>query len=223
MAGQPSILTPHQKAVLERIASEPYFTDRYYLAGGTALAEFYLHHRDSEDLDFFTEKNEVNPLIIAEFIERNAADLSITSVETKRVYGLFSFFLHFNDRTFLKVDFNYYPFPLIEKGARFGNLEVESIYDIAVDKVHTIVLKPRARDYIDLFFIIREKEYTFTNLLSQAKAKFDWHLSSIDLGARLIEASQMTDYPRMLKPIIHQEWKNFFVEQAKALKPQIFE
>lgn len=223
MAQPASILTPHQRTVLESIAREQYFTDRYYLAGGTALSEFYLHHRDSEDLDLFTEKQEVDPLMVASFIERNASKLSISSVETKRVYGLHSFFLHFDDSSVLKVDFNYYPFLRIEKGVRFGNLEVESIYDIAVDKVHVIVLKPRARDYIDLFFIIREKGYTFDHLLLQAKAKFDWHLSSLDLGARLIEASQMADYPRMLKPIDHQEWKDFFLEQAKALKPQIFE
>ncbi|MFH1233514.1 MAG: nucleotidyl transferase AbiEii/AbiGii toxin family protein [Patescibacteria group bacterium] len=29
----------------------------FYLTGGTALAEFYLHHRLSEDLIFFPSKN----------------------------------------------------------------------------------------------------------------------------------------------------------------------
>ncbi|MBI4252972.1 nucleotidyl transferase AbiEii/AbiGii toxin family protein [Candidatus Uhrbacteria bacterium] len=157
MAKPPSILTPHQKEVLEHIANEPYFTARYYLAGGTALSEFYLHHRDSEDLNLFTEKSEVNPLRVSEFFGRTASKLSIASIETKRFLGLHSFFLHFNDGEVLKVDFNYYPFQRIEKGVLFGNLEIESIYDIAVDKVHTIVLKARARDYIDLFFIIRKK------------------------------------------------------------------
>jgi len=28
---------------------------QFYLTGGTALAAFYLHHRYSEDLDFFSE------------------------------------------------------------------------------------------------------------------------------------------------------------------------
>ncbi len=30
-------------------------TNNFYLTGRTALAEFYLHHRYSEDLDFFSE------------------------------------------------------------------------------------------------------------------------------------------------------------------------
>lgn len=30
----------------------------FYLTGGTALSEFYLQHRYSDDLDFFTRKDE---------------------------------------------------------------------------------------------------------------------------------------------------------------------
>ncbi|TSD03119.1 MAG: Uncharacterized protein Greene071436_346 [Parcubacteria group bacterium Greene0714_36] len=56
----------------------------------------------------------------------------------------------------------------------------------------------------------------------QAKAKFDWDISAMDLGARFLEAAEARDYPRMLKPIDHQEWKDFFVEEARKLKKQIF-
>jgi hypothetical protein len=38
----------------------------FYLTGGTALAEFYLQHRLSEDLDFFSEQ-EVESQAIAVF------------------------------------------------------------------------------------------------------------------------------------------------------------
>jgi predicted nucleotidyltransferase component of viral defense system len=218
-----SILTSHQKKILELISKEKYFTQRFYLTGGTALAEFYLKHRISEDLDFFTEKEEVNPIPIARFLNLNSKKLELVNFDTKKVLGLHSFFLHFKDNQILKVDFNFYPFPRIEKGLKFNNLEINSIYDIAVDKVHTVVLQPRARDFIDLYFIIKEKKYDFFDLLMQAKAKFDWHISAIELGARLMEASKLKDYPRMIKKINHQEWKNFFLEQAKKLKKEIFE
>lgn len=218
-----SILTRHQRDALETIAREKYFTERYYLAGGTALAEFYLKHRLSEDLDFFCEKQEVNPLAIDRFFQSRAKILGVKKIETKRVLGLHSFFLQFRGDDVLKVDFNYYPFTRIEKGARFHNLEIESVYDIAVDKVHTIVLKPRARDFIDIYFIIREKRYDLRELLMQAKAKFDWDITHLDLGARFLEASKMTDYPRMVKPINHREWQDFFVAEAKQLKKEIFE
>lgn len=218
-----SILTPHQRAVLEQVAGELYFTQRYYLAGGTALSEFYLHHRLSEDLDFFSEAEEVDPLTVSQFFQQRKGLLNIDHIETKRFLGLHSFFIRFADRSVLKVDFNYYPFPRIEKGRRFNNLEIESIYDIAVDKVHTIAMKPRARDYIDIYFILKEKRYNLRDLLMQAKAKFDWDITLVELGARCLDASNMTDYPRMIKNINHKLWKRFFVEEAKKLKDEIFE
>mgnify|MGYP001594221779 CR=1 FL=1 len=33
----------------------------------------------------------------------------------------------------------------------------------------------------------------------------------------------MPDFPRMLKPINHDEWKQFFVAEAQKLKDEIFE
>ncbi len=217
-----SILTPHQREILEIISKDKYFTQRFYLAGGTALSEFYLKHRLSEDLDFFSEKQEVNPIPIIRFFEQKSKILGLTKIETKRVFGLYTLFLHFKDGKALKVDFNYYPFPRIEKGMKFNDIEIENIYDIGVDKVQTVVLKPRARDFIDIYFIVKEKGYKFEELLMQAKAKFDWDISLIELGARFIEALKLTDYPRMLKKIDHQEWKNFFLEEAKKLKKEIF-
>ena len=53
-----SILTPFQKAILEGICQEKFITENFVFGGGTALSEFYLKHRYSEDFDFFTE-NEI--------------------------------------------------------------------------------------------------------------------------------------------------------------------
>lgn len=222
MAKEKSILTPHQQAVLDAVSREKYFTERYYLAGGTALAEFHLHHRLSEDLDFFIEKDEVSSLPILTFLKSHARALGITRWETKRVMGLYTFFLHFADGEILKIDFNYYPFPLIERGLRYHDLRIESAYDIGVDKIHTIAMQARARDFIDVYFIVKERGYDIHDLLMQAKAKFDWDISPVDLGARFLEAATARDYPRMLKKIDDQEWKDFFVEEARKLKKEIF-
>src|SRR5258708_17660707 len=48
------VLTRFQLNVLKVLSREPLLKD-FYLTGGTALSAFYLHHRLSEDLDFFTE------------------------------------------------------------------------------------------------------------------------------------------------------------------------
>lgn len=223
MAEEKSILTVHQRRVLESVSQEKYFTDRFYFTGGTALAEFYLKHRFSEDLDFFSEKQEVNPVAVTRFFEANRKKLGVIKFDTRRVFGLFSYFFTFEDSSILKVDFNYYPFPRIEKGLRFGKLDINSLHDMAVDKTHTIVLKPRARDYIDLYFILQKENLKFQDLLLEAKAKFDWDITAVELGARLMQAVEMSDFPRMLKPIEPSQWQGFFVEEARKLKEEIFE
>jgi len=50
-----TILTPGQRQILAFLAKDKIFSKHFYLSGGTALAEYYLHHRISEDLDFFSE------------------------------------------------------------------------------------------------------------------------------------------------------------------------
>ncbi len=58
-----SVLTETQARFLEAFfAGEQADTDAFYLSGGTALAEYYLQHRQSDDLDFFTRQVAALPL-----------------------------------------------------------------------------------------------------------------------------------------------------------------
>ena len=216
------IFTIEQKKFLELFSQESYLTKRFYLTGGTPLAVFYLFHRISEDLDFFSEQ-EIHLPSIEKFIGKVKQQLKLVNIDYRKFLGLHSFYLFFSKDNFLKVDFNYYPFPRIEPGIKYKNIVVDSLYDIAVNKVHTISMKPRARDFIDIYFIIKEKNYSFQKLINDARVKFDWNIDPIQLGTQLIKAKEVKDFPRMLKKINHQEWQNFFIEQAKKLKKEIFE
>ena len=200
---------------------ETYLRRNFYFTGGTPLSAFYLFHRMSEDIDLFSER-EINLLSIRAFVKKIQKPLGISRVDYRQFLGLHSFQLYFSEKDILKIDFNYYPFPRIEKGIRYEQLEVDSILDIAVNKVHTIAMKPRARDFIDIYLIVREKGYDIYDLLMKAKAKFDWHIDPIQLGSRFNMASEASDYPRMLKPVDHREWKDFFVKEARKLKKEIF-
>lgn len=51
-----SLLSINQKLFLNFVNDEKLIYNFFYLTGGTALSEFYFHHRYSEDLDFFSEK-----------------------------------------------------------------------------------------------------------------------------------------------------------------------
>ncbi|MSU75331.1 MAG: hypothetical protein EXS55_02350 [Candidatus Magasanikbacteria bacterium] len=217
-----AILTKEQIGFLDLVSSEPYLCRNFYFTGGTPLAAFYLHHRLSEDIDLFSEQ-EVKIIPIRTFLKKAQNKLGFKKIDYRQFLGLHTFQLFFSETNILKVDFNYYPFPRIEPGKPYKNLSVDSEYDIAVNKVHMVVMKPRARDFIDLYFIMREKKYDWHDLLKQAEAKFDWHIDAVQLGSRLLAAADATDYPRMLKPIKHEEWKQFFLDKAAKLKKNIFE
>ncbi|MBU0694334.1 MAG: nucleotidyl transferase AbiEii/AbiGii toxin family protein [Candidatus Omnitrophica bacterium] len=47
------VISQIQKAILDSFGQIP-DSEYFYLTGGTALAYFYLKHRKSNDLDFFT-------------------------------------------------------------------------------------------------------------------------------------------------------------------------
>ncbi len=215
------ILTPEQKSFLAVVAEEKYLCRSFYFTGGTPLSAFYLHHRLSEDIDLFSEEEIYLPSI-SSFVKKVQKKLRIQKVDYNNFLGLHSFQLYFSKNNILKVDFNYYPFPRIEKGLKYKNLSVDSILDIAVNKVHTIFMKPRARDFIDIYFILRQEKFSLNDLILKAKAKFDWHIDPVQFGVRLTQAAETSDYPRMLKKINHSEWKDFFVGEARKLKKEIF-
>lgn len=221
MASTPKILTGEQERFLDLVSASPSLTKRFYLTGGTPLSAFYLHHRHSEDLDLFSEE-EISLLGIRSFIGKVQKTCRLAKIDYRNFYGLHSFQLFFPNKIILKVDFNYYPFPRIEKGMNYKKVAVDSLLDIAVNKVHTVAMKPRARDFIDLYFIVKTTRFSFSDLLLKAKIKFDWHIDPVQLGTRLLEATEVVDYPRMIKKIDHREWKNFFVEEARKLKKKIF-
>lgn len=220
-----TILTSKQLDFLELIANEQEITKRFYLTGGTSLTEFYLKHRLSEDLDLFCEKEEVNPQVVEPFLQKISRKLSIVKIKRSQFLGLFSYKLIYKDGKELKVDFNYYPFPRIDKGLKFKNLEIDSLYDIAVNKIHTLFMKPRNKDYIDLYFIMKVKKYSLGKLILDAKAKFDWDIDKMNLASQFLRAKDLKiqDFPRMLKPFNKKEMEDFFLSLAKSLEKEIFE
>lgn len=223
MVKELTVLTKEQVSFLDEVARDPYLCKNFYFTGGTPLAAFYLLHRLSEDIDLFSEQEIYLPSIRA-FLKKIQKKLGFRDLDYRQFLGLHTFQLFFSEKNILKVDFNFYPFPRIEKGMRYNKtLAVDSIFDIAVNKVHTIAMKPRARDFIDIYFIVKEKGYNIHELLLQAKAKFDWHIDPVQLGSRFFLAKEMTDYPRMLRKIDHQEWIKFFEDEARKLKKEIFE
>ena len=215
------VLTDHQMLLLERIAREPAIRSSFYLTGGTALAGFYLEHRYSEDLDFFSEQD-VEPQGITIFLQSLRDTLPIRTIDFQQSFNRNLYFLHFPDEI-LKVEFTYFPFPRIEVGKEVFGLPVDSPIDIAVNKLFTIYQQPRARDYIDLYCLVERYGWTLDELARKARIKFDWHIDPLQLGTQFMKADDASDLPRMILQLPEDRWRSFFTKEAEQLKPDVLE
>lgn len=95
MARQIKILTSHQEEFLDIFGKEKNASLQFYLTGGTPLAAFYLLHRLSEDIDLFSEKQEVNLLSVRSFIGKVKNKLGLKEVDYRQYFGLHTFQLYF--------------------------------------------------------------------------------------------------------------------------------
>lgn len=215
-----TVLTSNQQILLRIIRQAKEICDRFYLTGGTALAEFYLRHRFSEDLDFFAEQ-EFEPQAIYSFFKSKQRQIGFQKIDYQQSFNRNLFFLYLKQDV-LKVEFTFFPFSRIEKPLKKGELMVDSLLDMAVNKLFTIYQKPRSRDFIDLYFICQKTNWTIDKLVKQAKIKFDWHVDPLRLGSQFLQAKTLKDYPRMIKKILPEEWIDFFMEEAKKLGKKVF-
>ena len=210
-----TILTPTQQKLLAVLAAEKVIGENFYLTGGTALAEFYLWHRLSEDLDFFSE-NEIDSQAVFTLLKKLQPKAGFKKIAFEQSFNRNLFFLHFA-REVVKTEFTFFPFPRIETKKQYGRLSVDSLLDIAVNKVFTIYQKPRSRDFIDLFCIIKKTGWTIEELVKKAKIKFDWHVDPLQLGSQFLQARILKEYPRMIQKIRPAVWQEFFLQVAKKL------
>lgn len=119
----------------------------WYLAGGTALA-LHAGHRQSQDLDFFTrESNFSFGKLIDHF---NKTSWKTTIAREGTVYG---------ELENAKISFIAYPFFYPKKQFdRYGGIRILSPEDIAVMKIIAVSQRGRKRDFIDLYWHIKNRE-----------------------------------------------------------------
>jgi hypothetical protein len=95
------ILSEFQKAFLQLFSSLP-DQERFYLTGGTALAEYYLGHRLSYDLDLFT--SEANLIVPFSYRVEQAAQHAGWRVKIVRRFASFVEFQVSQGENALKID-----------------------------------------------------------------------------------------------------------------------
>lgn len=218
-----TILTSNQHKFLELAQADKELNRWFYLTGGTALSEFYLHHRLSEDIDLFTT-SQVNDRYIDGFFEKIRRPLDIVDIKKDHIMGLYVYKLFFKDKEELKADFNEYAFELVERSSiRFGNLVVDSFYDIFINKLNTVLGRFQTRDFIDLYFILQKGEFSLEQLILWVSDKFNSKVDRMYLSSQFLRVIDLPRaYPKMLVPFVFEDMVEYFKEKAKDLGEKSF-
>ena len=196
--------------------SEVKDSDQLYLTGGTALAYFYLKHRQSNDLDFFTSVEE----IIDPFSHQLEKHLAAKGFECKRQRAFHSFvelIVSLKGQTTLihlalDATFRFEP---AKEFPDYPRLKVDNLTDIASNKLLALFGRAALRDFIDVYFLIQKGHFQKKPLMEAALHKdpgFD--LYWLGVAFERIHTFN-TDSPEMLlllEPIKLKELEKFFDE-----------
>lgn len=150
-------ISPKTKRVLEKIGSGFLVRD-FYLAGGTALA-LQLGHRQSNDLDWFSEQDFLN-----EKIKKSVAllgNFKLLSEEKGTIHGTL------NE---IRVSFFYYNYSLLFPLIKFEGINLADERDIAAMKISAISSRGSKKDFIDLYFLL--EKYPLTELIDFFEKKY---------------------------------------------------
>src|SRR3989339_144776 len=183
------ILTSQQEEIL-KIFSTTDDAQQFYLAGGTALAAFYLEHRLSEDLDFFTPHEELVPILgdkLRENLEKNNFQAKALR-KFKTFYELIA--SKDNESTLIHIAFDA-PFrfePLTRK--EFG-VRIDTLVDIATNKLLALWGRYAPKDFVDIYFLAKEK-FSLEEIIAKAKEK-DEGLEEYFLALSFHKAKDLPD------------------------------
>ncbi len=213
-AAPPPELADWQVRALEEVVATP-LAQCAVFGGGASLAAVHLHHRRSEDLDLFLP-HEPTPADMHPLARRLRA--MGTTVEVRRLGPLMSLVLLRRGEPFGRIDLAFHPFESIERPKPWRGLLVESALDMAVNKTQAVLTRFQPRDFVDLWFLLREgPERDLERLLDYVRAKFDFGADRLSLAERLLLARDIAELPELLRPVALEDLVRLFEDRARDL------
>lgn len=198
---------PGKTKKLSKRLQEVDFLKPFYLSGGTALA-LQLGHRESENLDFFSQK-----IFDPQKFQQNLLTIGeLSGVEMSE--GMLNYFFQEAQLQFL-----HYPYKLLEATVDWRGLALSSVVDIACTKLVIISTRGSKKDFVDLFFIL--KEYSLDELFRNVARKYkeiNHNQTHILKSLVYFKEAESQPMPRMHKEVIWDEVKAEVISQARAFK-----
>jgi len=208
------VLTKEQKYLLQEF-SKWENSKNFYLTGGTALSAFYLEHRFSEDLDFFTDDDEVRTEPIIALLKSIPA---VKNFSFERKYDRRIFFIYFKDGGLMRTEFTPYPFKRIGMLKVVEGINVDSIIDILINKLLVISDRRDIKDYVDVYFILKEfTQFPMNELIVKVEEKFGLKGINYVLQGRFLEPPNEIKGLRLLREIDGKEMASFFRDIGRKM------
>lgn len=188
MASSPhSRLTPLQLDLLGAFFARE---KRFFLTGGGALAGYYLGHRDTEDLDLFGSSGlDADDAVRA---LEGAVRAAGATMETLKTYPDFRRFLVSRAEERCVVDIVIDRAPAIDSDkAVFGEVRVDTLREIAANKICTLLSRSEIKDLVDLKALV-DQGIDLSQALQDARRKdggaepatLAWVLDQIHIGPK---------------------------------------
>lgn len=175
------ILDPKRQKVFRQLST---FSSHGYLAGGTALA-MQLDHRVSIDFDVFTYKP----------ISRRLRSAIAKHFSIQQVHLNTSDQYTFTTSENVEVTFVWFGYPLIRPLIPTLSLSLSSIADIAANKANTLGHRAVWRDYVDLFWLMKEENIAIDAITAWAKQKHPTEFVEAQFLEQLVYFQDLTAAP----------------------------
>lgn len=209
----PKILNKEQIMILNYFGHNEFLRTNFYFTGGTALAEFYLHHRLSEDLDFFSDDIYPKEIMLAA-VNDLKKELKVKKIKYLENKNRQQFLLQFSRNKNIKIEFVYFPFGKVKskKIDKKYNIRVDSIKSIAENKIFALYESAEPKHAFDLYWIVNKyKDLNLKKLHKLAERKFGVEIDKVIFLEKALEA---IDKMAKIRPMI---FKYFYISPKKLV------
>lgn len=218
MAGSAMGSSPDRLSRLQRDLLEAFFEreQRFALTGGAALAGFHLGHRETKDLDLFARPP--TDLASAQHALEAAAEQCGASLVSLALHPEFRRLLATRGEDTTLIDLVIDRAPQVDpEKVHFGAIRVDSLREIAANKICTLLARCEIRDLVD-FVALLDQGVRLEVALADASEKdggvnpatLAWLLDELEIGSE-------APLPGNADPVELDESRKRLVERFRRL------
>ncbi|MDX2054696.1 MAG: nucleotidyl transferase AbiEii/AbiGii toxin family protein [Polyangiaceae bacterium] len=165
MDSLPSGLSPLQMLVIAQLQAR---ATNFFLTGGGVLVGWVLHHRETEDLDLFTDSDET--MAEADRLARGVSAAIGADIESLVAAPDFKRFLLTRGNEAVKLDFVRDRAPQLRAKVAVSGLLMDPVEEILINKLCALAGRAEVRDLVDLQ-CLADAGYDILKFLPEAELK----------------------------------------------------